>query len=582
MKISRVKIKNYRNLKNIDIELANVVTVIGGNNCGKSNFLRAITLPLSSEDGTGYSKRLTWYDFNDDAKKEYYEYLHDNKEKILAGEITCDEFAAHLPVISIQLSILSEENEHYDIKNILCDENGQWVGGILYRFYTDKAEEILSIVSEMMNTETDDKAIKMSLLPTELYTYSITVPGKNQRIPYDILSAFRSVVLAAERDNFASSADKLGSKALVDALQKELSSEAKVRIEKKYNEFFETVKAEGKLDEILNWQEYSDIEHAKEFFEEISVLPNMPPMSSIIGSVRLGYEDENMFMQGLGYRNLILVTVMLNSFLGGINDYSLRVVTVEEPEAHLCVNNELLMASLFLKFSEKAKRTQIIYSTHSTEFVNKVGLDKVVLLHNGTAINLGEAIDETERDYLAANPNTDIFKLLYSRKAIMVEGITEELLIKSYLQKNPTLNDIKVFSFHKGFRKIIEIWKSINKDTNNRFGIVRDFDNQPKAQKDHEEEITDKVLICTTSEYTLEPEMVKAGNNFTVLKQHYGDVYGWQDMSEDELADHWRESKSDVMLRICHDLVDGNLSGFTLPNHIQSILDFIQGEPDAD
>ena len=169
-----------------------------------------------------------------------YEYLHDNKEKILAGEITCDEFAAHLPVISIQLSILSEENEHYDIKNILCDENGQWVGGILYRFYTDKAEEILSIVSEMMNTETDDKAIKMSLLPTELYTYSITVPGKNQRIPYDILSAFRSVVLAAERDNFASSADKLGSKALADALQKELSSEAKVRIEKKYNEFFET------------------------------------------------------------------------------------------------------------------------------------------------------------------------------------------------------------------------------------------------------------------------------------------------------------------------------------------------------
>ena len=582
MRISRVKIMNYRNLKDIDVELSNIVTVIGENNSGKSNFLRALTVPLSSEDGSSFSKRLTWYDFNRDAKQEYYDFLRDNREKILADAISCDEFAAHLPVISIQLSIKPEENEHYDVKSILCDDDGQWDGEILYRFYTDKADEILSLVKAMLNTETDDKAIKMSLLPTELYTYSITVPGKNQRIPYDILSAFRSVVLAAERDNFASSADKLGSKALADALQKELSSEAKVKIEKKYTEFFDTVKTESKLDEILNWQEYSDIEHAKDFFDEISVLPNMPPMSSIIGSVRLGYEDENMFMQGLGYRNLILVTVMLNSYLGGANDHSLRVVTVEEPEAHLCVNNELLMASLFLKISEKAKRTQIIYSTHSTEFVNKIGLDKVILFHNGNAINLGNALDATERDYLAANPNTDIFKLLYSRKAIMVEGITEELLIKAYLQANPVLNDIKVFSFHKGFRKIIEIWKDINKGTNNRLGIVRDYDDQTKAQKDHEKEITDKVFVCTTSEYTLEPEIVKAGNNFTILKQHYGDVYGWKSLSEDELSDNWRKSKSDVMLRICHDLVDGNLSDFTMPNHIQSILDSLQGEPDAD
>ena len=56
----------------------------------------------------------------------------------------------------------------------------------------------------------------------------------------------------------------------------------------------------------------------------------MPPISSILGSVRLGYKNESLFMQGLGHRNLILLTVMLNSYLKQDLDSSLRLITVEE------------------------------------------------------------------------------------------------------------------------------------------------------------------------------------------------------------------------------------------------------------
>lgn len=45
MKISRLIIKNYRNLKDIDICLGETVVLIGENNSGKSNLLRAVTLP---------------------------------------------------------------------------------------------------------------------------------------------------------------------------------------------------------------------------------------------------------------------------------------------------------------------------------------------------------------------------------------------------------------------------------------------------------------------------------------------------------------------------------------------------------
>lgn len=44
--ISRVKIKNYRNFKNVDVQLGHKQIIIGENNVGKTNFLRALQLIL--------------------------------------------------------------------------------------------------------------------------------------------------------------------------------------------------------------------------------------------------------------------------------------------------------------------------------------------------------------------------------------------------------------------------------------------------------------------------------------------------------------------------------------------------------
>ena len=351
---------------------------------------------------------------------------------------------------------------------------------------------------------------------------------------------------------------------------------SQVKIEKKYIDFFKTVREEGKLDAVLNWQEYSDIPNAQEFFSEISILPNMPQMSSILGSIRLGYDNDSMFLQGLGHRNLVLMSVILNSYISKEHDISFRLMTVEEPEAHLCNSNILLMISLFNVFSQKNTFTQIVFSTHNAEFVNKLGLEKVIVFHKGTAFNLSKELSEEERDYLAANPNTDIFKLLYSKKTILVEGITEELLIKSYLQTRRDLNDIKVLSFHKGYTKIIDIWKKINIGTSNRLGVVRDFDNQAKAQEAHEIKQNSQIVVCTTKGYTLETDIVKA--NFGLLKKTYGAEYGWSDMTEAQLVEDWKGKKSHVMLRICHDMIAGELNGFALPPHIQRVIDFLQGD----
>lgn len=571
MRISRIQIDNYRNLRHVDIELDSVVTIIGENNGGKSNFLKAISIPLSKDDGSS-SKRLSWFDINKVAKNEYIEFINTNRQSILDGTVTEEQFELKIPSVDIVLYFLPDDNEHYYIKDFLIDVQ-QWIGAIHYKFYVKNTSELFSRVSTVIANNEDLLKIQMNLLPIDLYEYSITIPQKGAKVAFDTLSQFCSVNLPAERDNFASSADKLGSKLLTDLLNNTISVQSKANIEFAYNDFFETIKSEGNLDQIINWQNYSDIDNAQDFFRQISVLPNMPQMSTILGNIRLGYDDEFMHSQGLGYRNLILLAVLLNSYIKAQRDCIFRLVTIEEPEAHLCISNILLSGSLIKNISQKNKYTQIVFSTHSEELVNKLGLSKVIVIHNGEAISLNKELKHTELDYLLTSPNTDIFKILYSKRVILVEGLTEELLIKSYLQMKSLFNDIKVFAFHKGYKDIIKIWKIINNNSKNKLGVVRDFDNQPKAQKEHEALQDKNVLVKTTTGYTLETDITEF--NYNLLIENYGKEYKWTTLSKKELQNNWRCQKSDVMIKIAHDLVSGKLNDFKLPTHIQEIITFM-------
>lgn len=144
---------------------------------------------------------------------------------------------------------------------------------------------------------------------------------------------------------------------MVDLLKEGLSDQDKLIIEKEYSHFFESLKEISDINDIINWQEISEMEEAKKFFSHINILPNMPPMQSILNSVRLGYAEEELSMQGLGYRNLVLLFVLINSLLGKKTDTALNVLTIEEPEAHLCINNVRLMVSFLKAFTNKNKKS---------------------------------------------------------------------------------------------------------------------------------------------------------------------------------------------------------------------------------
>lgn len=583
LKITHVKIRNYRNLRDIDIGLAETVAIIGENNSGKSNFLKAITLPFLTDDNTHISKKLSWIDINNETRKCYYKKIILNQNKIRNDEITVEQFAEFLPTVSVEVNIQASGAEEYYVKDMsYAIEDGEIQYGIKYEFVPKNCADIFRVVKEVVSqTEINDanlKEVKMNLLPVEYYNYSIKV-SDGSNVSYDTLRMFKYEALEAERDDFSKTKNQLGSKFLVDLLKDRLSDQDKLKIEKEYSHFFEALKEISDINDIINWQETSELKGAKKFFSHINILPNMPPMQSILSSVRLGYSEEELSMQGLGHRNLVLLFVLINSLLGKETDIALNVLTIEEPEAHLCINNTRLMVSFLKAFTDKNKTVQLFYSTHSTEFINKMNLKNVVVLHNGKAYSFADELEDEDFAYLAKNPNLDLFKLFFSKKCILFEGISEELLIRSYIDSKETLSDIEVLSFHKGFKKIMNVWKKVNEGSGNKLGIIRDYDNQSNAKKQHDKYNDDKeICVRTTEYYTLEPEIVNTGDNYKILKNKYGDVFGWNDMTDDQLTEAWKNAKATDMFTICKDLASGELEDFQMPKHIQDVIDFLSQE----
>ena len=91
MRISRIRIENYRNLKSVDVELDNLVALVGENNSGISNFLKALSLPFMSDDGAS-SKGLTWLDINNEAKERYYSFIQEHREEIAKRNVDAELF----------------------------------------------------------------------------------------------------------------------------------------------------------------------------------------------------------------------------------------------------------------------------------------------------------------------------------------------------------------------------------------------------------------------------------------------------------------------------------------------------------
>ena len=114
-----------------------------------------------------------------------------------------------------------------------------------------------------------------------------------------------------------------------------------------------------------------------------------------------------------------------------------QVILIEEPENHLSFSK---LNELIAHLKNNIGNKQLIITTHSSYVLNKLGLDQLILLgKEHRHIRFNQLTDDT-KTYFEKLSGYDTLRLILSKKAILVEGDSDELVIqKAYLDKKKKL-----------------------------------------------------------------------------------------------------------------------------------------------
>ena len=140
-------------------------------------------------------------------------------------------------------------------------------------------------------------------------------------------------------------------------------------------------------------------------------------------------------LNGLGYNNLIFTSATLGT-LRRSSQFSFRSILVEEPEAHLHPQLQVLLLKHLadVASNHEDNEVQVIASSHSPILASQAPIDSVVSVHevddkisavSVCSITIDDRIKKKLQRYLDATRG----ELFFARRILMVEGVAEALLL---------------------------------------------------------------------------------------------------------------------------------------------------------
>jgi predicted ATP-dependent endonuclease of OLD family len=535
MYISKIVIENFRNFKSAEIRFNEGVNVIiGHNNAGKSNLLKALGLIF---DGSN-TKKLSVDDFNKSiSTNEYFEIDPSNKLKKTAP-----------PSITISVTITESTGESQDNEIKPDDSNTVYDWRIkvdtpyeallTYEFFLPEGEETESYqkaIGKLINIGKTSDADYWGLIQQKfIQKYIARIYGghpnfKNRADP-EMLGKFDFQFLDAMRDSERSLFT--GKAALLkDVLNYFLDHDIKVddalsdeekqqRIDNRSSEFHdEAKKLITSLKSRVN--EKPVLEYSKDVGASLGGEPSFEGETTeveLFSTLRLIVKNELGIIlpathNGLGYNNLIFISVLLAKMQLSASDYGslddkkvFPMLLIEEPEAHLHPSMQYkLLKFLKQNIKEKKQVRQVFVTTHSTHITAAVNLDEIICLNVGEDNSLNVAYpgsvfdpnneeDKKSKAYVKRFLDATKSDMLFAKRVIFVEGMAEQLLmpcLASYEGMSLEDNHVTVINiggryFHH-FLKLFDYDQGDNRKKqalNKRVTCIMDSDPTQKEKTD--------------------------------------------------------------------------------------------------
>lgn len=160
-----------------------------------------------------------------------------------------------------------------------------------------------------------------------------------------------------------------------------------------------------------------------------------PTFHRIIANLQPEIEGLPFSLNGLGYNNLIFTSATLGT-LRRSPQFSFRSILVEEPEAHLHPQLQVLLLKYFATViaDKEGSEVQVIASSHSPILASQAPIDSIVVVQENAghvaAVSVGAIeFDPAMKKKLQRFLDATKAELFFARRILMVEGIAEALLL---------------------------------------------------------------------------------------------------------------------------------------------------------
>ena len=479
MILKKMKVKNFRLLKNFELNFKDELSlVIGKNNCGKTSSIIVLDKMLNSS-------KLFWEDINLECQKDLY-------KKIIGFDITkLDEFQL-LETINMQLFIEYNDNDSYEnIQKFMMDlnpDNNIIVLEFISLIAAKKIIELKNIMSEKNIEDFKSFSKFMSknfgnFFETKKYSRGFDVEAnkitqdKSEEIDNkDIQKVIKVAGIRADRavsnddrnhvlsgltGKYFSSykAAKDESESVFTRLEEKLE-EADKELYKIYN----GEKSEGKepIDGIFSdvidvIKTYGGAENGI----DIAIESSISEKNLLSDNTNLSYRQGGdcslpETYNGLGYLNLIGILFEIETNIQELFEQpaDINLLYIEEPEAHthpqlqyIFIRNikSHIKAHRNKLLKEKNKQLQILITSHSSHIVSECNFDDIIYLKKNGNMVIAKSFNSLKEEYGGDEQKGFKFvkqyltmnrsELFFTDKAICIEGDTERILMPMMMHK---------------------------------------------------------------------------------------------------------------------------------------------------
>jgi putative ATP-dependent endonuclease of OLD family len=441
MHVSKINIKNFRLLKNVEMDLEEKVSLlVGKNNTGKTSLLMIF-------ENFFENKPFTYNDFNTSLRSEIDGINQDTDFKNLK--------------ISLQLTIKYNDNDNLQtLADFIQDlDPDQTEISILFEcsISSEKLITDLSVVDESLRSKYIRKNLSKYLKKSY---YSYDQGNRVDKSLPEIKSLINLQIIHAKRNVASSDSNRKPISAITGQYFHHIDKANKLA-------FQDVEKAIAVIDESLT-AEYKPVfepflKEAKDVLElsDLSVKSDIETKVLLENNSQVVYgEDDNNLpenMNGLGILNILYLLLQIDlreqDFKSENKDINL--LFIEEPEAHTHPQMQYVFADKTLKALSGKEKLQTLVTTHSSHVVSRCNFSDIRFLQcheiekHVIAKNFMDELsqkykDEDDFKFLKQYITLNAAELFFASKVIFIEGTTERMLLPYFIDRYDSENGTNI------------------------------------------------------------------------------------------------------------------------------------------